>query len=86
MTVIQLSDSIGVDPRRLTRRLSRPPGECLSHVCDRALRCVVIAERRPEVEQRLNLISPVTHRQHMVGMLLGVVQDGVCLEAELLRH
>jgi hypothetical protein len=26
------------------------------------------------------------HRQHMIGMLLGIVQDGVCLEAELLRH
>ena len=73
-------------PRRSARRLPRPPGECLSDMCDRVLRCVVIAERRPELEQRLRLISPVAQRQHMIGLLLGVVQNRVCLKAEFLRH
>ena len=64
MTVIQLSDSIrSCSPTRSARRLPRPPGECLSDVCDRVLRCVVIAERRPEVQQRLSLTSPAAIRR-----------------------
>jgi hypothetical protein len=30
--------------------------------------------------------SQGAYRQHMIGMLLGVGKDGVCLGAELLRH